>query len=125
MNQQTGTPSMPPAARVQVLTPSGLTVPGWLVRTDTVVAEAGGLGPEVTVVLGDRKVDVEETWEATLEITTNQPWTALVLPEGTHTMAGEAMPPQLPLRPDDREARDGVRGGIWCVLFPRMRGCRR
>lgn len=51
-----------------------------------------------------------------------QPWTALELPPGTIEVTGEVRPPTLPEGLGGGDL--GARRAFWCLVFPRMRGCR-
>lgn len=116
-----------PAAQHLVDVGSGLTLPGWAVRTDTVVVHAGGLPAHARVrVRGkDEWVTAIEAFEAQLGLHATGdevPWTALELPEGSLTVDGEAHPPGITPPATDPTSM-GARVAFWCLVFPRMRGC--
>lgn len=120
-----------PAVECTVDAGNGLTLPGWAVRTDTVVVHAGGLTAPVRVRLGDDWITAVDSFETQLILEVSDesgasgesvPWTALELPEGTLPVDVEAFPPGLtPPAPDP--TRYGARVAFWCLVFPRMRGC--
>lgn len=111
------------AAQVSVQDANGVRIPGWAVRQDVVVTHAGGLQPPLTAVVNGDPVEAEVVHEATIELDSEQPWTALELPEGSIAVQGERFPPGLAAGADDRPGF-GARRAFWCIMFPQMRGCR-
>lgn len=122
-----------PAASHPVEVADGVTLPGWAVRTDTIVVHAAHLPAPVRVHIGHDWVTAVETFEARLGLDADPdstaasaldgiPWTAIELPEGSLKVDGEAFPPGL-TPPASNPAERGARVAFWCLVFPRMRGC--
>lgn len=128
-------PSSSAASPVRLQDAQGREVEGWAVRRDLVVARCAGLQTPVTIIIGSRKAVSVAVYERTIEADDGQAWTAAVLPEGTLPLEGELFPPDfdrlarsvMPLRTDltvhRSEAPAQVTRSIWCLLFPRARGC--
>lgn len=111
------------AQQVQVDTADGARMPGWVVASDVVVVQAGGLKAPISVTVDGATLTAEATHETTLGVDDEKPWTALELPDGTIEVAGERRPPTLPESlGTDRPL--GARRAFWCLVFPLMRGCR-
>lgn len=119
------------APQVPVTTVDGVRVPGWVVRRDLVVVQAGGLKQPISVTVDGVQVQAEIVHETTRDPADDQPWTALELPDGTLDVVGEYHPPTLPAAPrpappgdGDRVRTLGARVAFWCLVFPQLRGCR-
>ena len=110
----------------QVTLNNGIDLVGWGVRADTVVVQASGLTGPITVTIDGQDVEVSEVIESNGVEGLSMPITALELPEGSLPMAGESIPPQMaPPEPSPDEPQTmGARTFFWCLVFPRMRGCR-
>lgn len=105
---------------------NGIDLVGWGIRADTVVVQASGLTGPITVTIDGEDIDVTEVFESQGAEGLSMPITALELPEGSLPMAGESIPPQMaPPEPSPDEPQTmGARTFFWCLVFPRMRGCR-
>lgn len=112
------------ARQVLVSTVDGVRVPGWIVRSDVVVVQAGGLKAPLTVTIDGEPLVAEAAYETTLRPDDEQPWTALELPLGTVEVIGELRPPTLPGEDSGDTLIHSERIAFWCLVFPRMRGCR-
>ncbi|HMR49604.1 MAG TPA: hypothetical protein PKE40_08165 [Arachnia sp.] len=116
------------AEQVTVRDAGGITVPGWGVREDTVVAIAGGLREPVSVRLGGKWITAERLHQTAPDGKSDQPWIALELPSGSLAVAGEKFPPLLPQATSDvtgDAATMKAQVPFWCLVFPLMKGCRR
>lgn len=111
------------AQQARVDTPDGVRLPGWIVASDVVLVQAGGLKAPISVTVDGVTLAAEAMHESTLGVDDEQPWTALELPEGTVEVVGDRRPPTLPESlGTDRPL--GARRAFWCLVFPLMRGCR-
>lgn len=120
-----------PDEQIPVRDAAGAWVLGWVIRTDTVAVQAGGLSRPLSARIGERWVEAEVVHETTTEIEGDQPWTALELPAGTLDGVAAQRPSVLPvlaLPHPDAEEGDDLRHKatvpFWCLVFPKMRGCR-
>ena len=115
------------ARQVLVTASDGVRVPGWIVRRDVVVIQAGGLKQPLRVRDGKVHAEAGTVHESEAESCDAAPWTALELPTGTFDIEGEHYPPTLPENTGG-VSKDGqrfqARVAFWCLVFPRMRGCR-
>lgn len=113
-----------PAAAAEVAVSSGdvITLPGWAIRSDTVLVHASGLPDPIRVATDGEWVTAVDTFEAAVGVESEQRWTAIELPEGTLEVDGEAFPPGV-TPPATDPTRTGARIAFWCLIFPRMRGC--
>lgn len=109
------------AKQVTVTAADGVLVPGWVIRKDVVVTQAGGLRQPISVIVGGAPVQSEKVLETKPSSPDDLPWTALELPSGTFDVAGDHYPPVVP-----EPIAGGQKGSMafWCYVFPGLRGCR-
>ena len=105
---------------------NGVDLVGWAIRADTVVVQAAGLTGAVTVTIDGENIEVVEVLESQGVDGLSMPLTALELPEGSLPMTGETIPAHLAPaeHSGDGSSTMGARTYFWCLVFPRMRGCR-
>lgn len=114
------------AAAYRVTLDNDMTLVGWAIRADTVVVQASGITGPVSVTIDDQQVEVTEIFASNGVEGLSMPLSALELPEGSLPMAGEVLPAHLaPTQVDDGASTTmSARTFVWCLIFPRMRGCR-
>jgi len=105
---------------------NGMNLVAWPIRADHVVVQASGLTGPITVRIDGQDIEVTDVFESNGIEDLSMPMTALELPAGSLELAGESIPPHLaPLKQDDDGTKTmGAKTYFWCLVFPRMRGCR-
>lgn len=113
------------AAAYRVTLDNGMTLVGWAIRADTVVVQASGITGPVSVTIDDQQVEVTEIFASNGVEGLSMPLSALELPQGSLPLAGEVLPAHLaPTQVDDgTSTTSSARTFVWCLIFPRMRGC--
>lgn len=114
------------ASTYRVTLENGMTLVGWPIRADHVVVQASGLTGPITVRIDGQDVEVTNVYESAGVEDFSMPVTALELPEGSIDVPGEIIPPHMAPQEqaDDGSQTMGARTFFWCLVFPRMRGCR-
>lgn len=114
------------AEAYRVTLENGMTLVGWPIRADHVVVQASGLTGPITVHIDGADLEVTDVHESAGVEDFSMPVSALTLPEGSLDVPGEIIPPHLapPEHADNGTQTMGARTYFWCLVFPRMRGCR-